>query len=102
MFNLVTAVDTHYFWPNLPGDMQEILRVLKPGGRLTIIAEVYKGANTTVARLAEKYVELTGMTILSVEEHRELFANAGFADVQVIDERPKGWICGMGRKPSMA
>lgn len=102
MFNLVTAVETQYFWPNLPGDMQEILRVLKPGGWLTIIAEVYKGANTTVARLAEKYVELTGMTILSVEEHRELFANAGFADVQVIDKRPKGWICGMGRKPSMA
>src|SRR5450432_3149598 len=32
MFDLVTAVETHYYWPDLNADMQEILRVLKPGG----------------------------------------------------------------------
>ena len=31
-FNLVTAVETHFWWPDLPTDMREILRVLKPGG----------------------------------------------------------------------
>ena len=30
------------------------LRLLKAGGKLIVIAEVYKGANTTVAKLAEK------------------------------------------------
>lgn len=43
MFDLVTAVETHFWWPDLPGDMQEVRRVLKPGGRLIIIAEIYKG-----------------------------------------------------------
>ncbi len=33
MFDLVTAVETHYYWPDLQADMQEVLRVLKPGGR---------------------------------------------------------------------
>jgi ubiquinone/menaquinone biosynthesis C-methylase UbiE len=29
MFDLVTAVETHFWWPNLPTDMREIFRVLK-------------------------------------------------------------------------
>jgi ubiquinone/menaquinone biosynthesis C-methylase UbiE len=99
MFDLVTAVETHFWWPNLPGDMREIFRVLKPGGRLIVIAEVYKGANTTVAKLAEKYAARTGMALLSVDEHRELFTAAGFSEVQIAEERKKGWICGAGRKP---
>jgi ubiquinone/menaquinone biosynthesis C-methylase UbiE len=101
VFDLVTAVETHFWWPDLPMDMREVLRVLKPGGALIIIAEVYKEANTTVAKLAEKYASRTGMTLLSVIEHRELFANAGYLDVQVIEEPDKGWICGIGRKRSV-
>lgn len=99
MFDLVTAVETHFWWPNLPGDMGEVFRVLKPGGTLVIIAEVYKGANTTVSRLAEKYASRTGMKLLSVDEHRELFTNTGYSNVEVIEERDKGWICSVGRKP---
>lgn len=99
MFDVVTAVETHFWWPNLPGDMQEILRVLMRGGKFIIIAEVYKGAETTAARLVEKYAARTGMTLLSVDEHRELFTNAGYSEVQVIEKREKGWICGMGKKP---
>jgi ubiquinone/menaquinone biosynthesis C-methylase UbiE len=99
MFDLVTAVETHFWWPNLPADMREIFRVLKPGGTFIIIAEVYKGANTTASKLAEKYASRTGMTLLSVDEHRELFANAGYSDVQVIEKRDKGWICAVGKKP---
>jgi len=99
MFDLVTAVETHFWWPNLPGDMREVFRVLKPGGTLVLIAEVYKGANTTVSRFAEKYAARTGMTLLSAVEHRELFTNAGYSNVQVIEERDKTWICSIGRKP---
>lgn len=99
MFDLVTAVETHFWWPDLAGDMREVFRVVKPGGKLILIAEVYKGANTTVSRLAEKYAQLTGMKLLSVEEHRELFTNAGFSDVQVIEEQRKGWICAIGTRP---
>src|SRR5215469_9187053 len=99
MFDLITAVETHFWWPNLPDDMREVLRVLKPGGALILIAEVYKGANTTVSRLAEKYASRTGMNLLSVDEHRKLFIHAGYSEVQVIEERNKGWICDIGKKP---
>jgi ubiquinone/menaquinone biosynthesis C-methylase UbiE len=99
MFDLVTAVETHFWWPNLPGDVREIFRVLKPGGKLIVIAEVYKGANTKMARLCEKHAARTGMTLLDANEHRDLLLNAGYSDVQVFEEWDRGWICAMGRKP---
>jgi ubiquinone/menaquinone biosynthesis C-methylase UbiE len=99
VFDLVTAVETHFWWPDLLAGMREALRVLKPRGTLIIIAEIYKGAQTATAKLAEKYLPLSGMALLSVDEHRELFANAGYSDIQVIAEPRKGWICGIGKKP---
>jgi ubiquinone/menaquinone biosynthesis C-methylase UbiE len=99
MLDLVTAVETHYYWPDLPADLREILRVLKPGGVLVIIAGAYKGANSAMSRLAEKYVDRTSMTLLSADEHGALFENAGYQDVQVIENKSKGWICCIGRKP---
>ena len=97
-FDVITAVETHYFWPDLPADLHEVLRVLMAGGTFVLIAEVYKGANTTAAKLLEKYPELIGMTLLTPEEHRALLTNAGYSNVQVIEESANGWICGIGRK----
>jgi ubiquinone/menaquinone biosynthesis C-methylase UbiE len=98
MFELVTAVETHFWWPNLSTDMLEVFRVVKTGGKFIIIAEVYKGANTTVAKLAEKYASRTGMKMLDIDEHREILAQAGYSDIQVVTEPDKGWICVIGRK----
>jgi ubiquinone/menaquinone biosynthesis C-methylase UbiE len=100
MFDLITAVETHFWWPDLSGDMREVFRVLKPGGTLILIAEIYKGANTLAAKLIEKHAAQTGMTLLSPDEHRELFTNAGYAKVHVIEERAKGWICAIGVRPT--
>jgi ubiquinone/menaquinone biosynthesis C-methylase UbiE len=100
VFDLVTAVETHYFWPDLAADTREVFRVLKPGGALILIAEAYKGAKTAATKLTEKYLPLAGLTLLSVDEHRELFTTAGYSDVRVIEEPGKGWICSIGRKPT--
>ena len=43
-FDLVTAFETHYYWPDLAASMREIRRVLKPGGTLMIVAESYRGS----------------------------------------------------------
>ena len=97
-FGLITAVETHFWWPDLPNDLHEVLRVLKPGGTLILIGEVYKGANT-MARALEKYVPLSGMTLLTPEEHRDLLVNAGYSDVQIDLEPKKGCISAIGKKP---
>lgn len=100
MFDLVTAVETHFWWPNLTGDIREVFRVTKAGGSVILIAEVYKGANTMVSKMFEKHAAQLGATLLSVDEHRDLLSAAGFCDVQIVEERAKGWISAIGRKPA--
>jgi len=46
MFEPVTAVGTHFWWPDLPVGLREFRRVLKAGGTVLILGEVYKGAAT--------------------------------------------------------
>jgi ubiquinone/menaquinone biosynthesis C-methylase UbiE len=97
-FDLVTAAETHFFWPDLPNDVREVLRVVKPGGVFVIIAEVFKGAGTAMSKRVEKSAPKYGMTLLTPDEHRALFEDAGFEETQVFTEASKGWICALGRK----
>ena len=98
-FDLVTAVETHYYWPDLPRDLREILRVLKPSGRLVIIAETYKGRRMDwLYRPAMRFL-LRATTYLSLEEHREALTEAGFTDVAIDAERMRGWMCAVGARP---
>jgi ubiquinone/menaquinone biosynthesis C-methylase UbiE len=56
MFDLVTAVESHYFWPDLVSDMKELFRVLKPGGMLVMMGGEYKGGRYDERN--EQWVEL--------------------------------------------
>jgi ubiquinone/menaquinone biosynthesis C-methylase UbiE len=103
MFDLATAIETHFYWPNLLADMREVLRVLKPGGVFLIIAEVYKGGKHD--RRANRFAEVMGRmgfsyAHLSLEEHRALFLEAGFDGVLVNEQFERGWICARGKRPS--
>jgi len=99
MFEFVTAVETHFWWPDLTVGLREIRRVLKTGGAVLLVAEVYKGATTKTAKLVEQYAPKTGIKLLSIEQHRDLLVNAGYAEVQIIENANKGWLCGLGKKP---
>jgi ubiquinone/menaquinone biosynthesis C-methylase UbiE len=99
-FDLVTAIETHLFWPDLPNDFHEIFRVLKPGGALLIVAEIYKGGKHLEGvrkTIFEKHLA-ANMNLLTPDEHRALFTNAGLTDVQIFEELEKGWICATGKK----
>ena len=99
-FDIVTAVETHYYWPDLARDVSEVQRVLKPGGTFLIIAEAYRGRRLdwlyrpAMAMLRARY--------LTIAQHRELFANAGYVNVVVDTEQSKGWIYAKGTKPGAA
>jgi len=69
--------------------------VLKPGGRLVIIAEAYRRRKYDVVAVIMKVL---GGSCLSVREHEELLAAAGYAEVETFEERRKGWFCAVARR----
>jgi SAM-dependent methyltransferase len=96
-FDLVTAIETQYYWPDLMGDMREILRVLKPAGKLVVIAETYKGGKYDWLKWPVMW--LLRSSHLGAGDHRDLFASTGYVNIAIFEERNKGWICGMATKP---
>lgn len=96
-FDIVTAVETHYYWPSLPANVREILRVLKPGGTFLLIAETYRGGPLRI--LYGMVMPLLRAAFLSDAEHRDLLTQAGFTEVGTAHRSGRNWICATGRKP---
>jgi len=96
-FDLVTAVETHYYWPDLAADVREIGRVLGPGGQLVLIAETYRGRSFDLPfRLS---MALLRAQYLTAPAHDALLTENGFVDVVVDTDPAKGWLCAVGRRP---
>jgi hypothetical protein len=79
--------------------LREIIRVLKPGGQVLIVAETYKGRRFD--SLYRPAMMLLRATYLTPDEHRGLLTSAGFSPVEIFEEPNKGWLCAVGRKPAL-
>jgi len=84
-FDLVTAFETYYFWPNLSLALKEINRVLKQGGKLLLVNELKYGATSA------KVVEETHVKLVPLEEIRTLMQSAGFVDAQLFTDSNSDW-----------
>lgn len=95
-FDLVTACETHYYWPDLPANVAEVLRVLKPGGTFAIVAETHRaGRLLGVHGLIMK--GLLRAAFLTRDEHEAMLSHAGFQNVRSWTHG--AWICATGRRP---
>jgi len=88
-FGLVTAVESHYFWPNLRNDLSEVYRIMKHNGQLLIVGAVYK--NGKYDHRNRRFVDAIGMTYLSIEEFREVLEDVGYSEFDALEEKNKGW-----------
>ena len=80
-FDLVTAVETVYFWPNLPDCLQEVRRVLKSGGKFAILVEVVD-SDSKWTNVVE------GMTAYSPEDLKKLLDEAGLTQTEIHRKKP--------------
>ena len=77
----VNAVETVYFWPNLPSCMQEVRRVLKPGGHFAIMVEVVD-TDSKWTNVVE------GMTAYPPEQLKQFLDDAGFTKTEIYRKKP--------------
>ena len=80
-FDLVTAVETVYFWPNLPSCLQEVRRVLKTGGHFAIMVEVVD-TDSKWTNVVE------GMTAYTPEQLKQFLDDAGFVKTDIHRKKP--------------
>ncbi len=95
-FDVATAVETVYFWPDMDQAFEEVHRMLKPRGQFLIVNEAYPDEDH---REKNKMYEAQGkMHIPSPEELKNRLKKAGFQEVTIELEKEKNWIRALGRK----
>jgi ubiquinone/menaquinone biosynthesis C-methylase UbiE len=98
-FDLVTAFEAYYFWPNLHSDLQEIKRVLKSGGTLLLVNEVYE--HEKFQNRNRKWAAWAGMHLHSPEGYHEFLTSAGYGKIEFHELVDKNWIAAIGKKTEL-
>jgi ubiquinone/menaquinone biosynthesis C-methylase UbiE len=96
-FDLVTAIETYYFWPSLPNAFQEIKRILKPGGKLLMINEMIKNGVYEVENA--ELIEKTQVHLFTLQEIQDVLQSTGFVDVQIFTKAKSPWNAILAKKP---
>lgn len=78
-FDIVTAFETVYFWPDIIKSFGEVKRVLKPGGMFLIGCEA-NGTNNLAMKFFDKVID---MTFYEDKDLREFLGNNDFKDITV-------------------
>lgn len=86
-FDVVTAFETIYFWPNLKNDFQEIRRVLKPNGQFMICCEDGDPVNDKWS------AKIEGMRVYSIEQLEGFLKDTGFSIIKADKKEGESWIC---------
>lgn len=91
-YDVVTAFETVYFWPDVVGGFQQIFRVLRPGGKLLVVCELddSQAGGKWAARC-------DGMTVYTGEQLKDMLEQAGFQVTRL--HRHNAWICLEAAKP---
>ncbi len=93
-FDLVTAFETVYFWPDIEECFRGVRRCLKEGGRFAIVNE--DDGLTGKNEKWEKMID--GMHTYTPDELRAHLTNAGFRDITVHGDGQHHWLAVIATK----
>lgn len=78
-FDAVFSMEVFYYLPNLPGALEAVRRILKPGGVFACVVDYYR--ENAASHGWPGYVGAT-MTLLSRRQWGSLFRRSGFVNVR--------------------
>ncbi len=102
-FNIITAFETVYFWPDFQNDLKEVKRVLKDGGIIFIANEAIPIKDD---ERQKEFIELLDAKIYSEKELKDSLEKAGFKDIVCFKKESidsftgdyANWICVIAKK----
>ena len=95
-FDIVTTVESFYFWPHPKDCLKEVARVLKPQGHFLLVADVYRRPDLAPSTLAN--IEHYDLTVLTPGEYEEMLLDAGFTKARSHLKDGTTWIAAEGIK----
>jgi ubiquinone/menaquinone biosynthesis C-methylase UbiE len=81
-FDIVTAFETVYFWPDFAQDLREVRRVLKPGGLFFICNEIDRPEEGEA--LYQYWIKTMNLKTYTAPEFQNYLTAAGFIDVKIM------------------
>lgn len=90
-FDLVTAFETVYFWPEITESFRKVRNIIRDGGRFAIVCEMSDPTNTMWTN------KIDGMTIYDAADLQKRLKEAGFSSVE-FHHTKKEWICVIAQK----
>ena len=94
-FDLVTAFETYFFWPDLENDIPKAAATVAEGGCMIIVSELYP--HPAFNERNDEAARLSGLRLRSNEEMAEMMRNCGL-DVTVNEIEEKNWISFVGTR----
>jgi ubiquinone/menaquinone biosynthesis C-methylase UbiE len=96
MFDLVTAIETYYFWPDPINNLREIRHVLKPGGSVILVNESYQ--NEKFDKRNSSWAKAGNFTHHLPVEFEAFLREANYSRIQIEVLENKNWIIAIGKK----
>ena len=93
-FDLVTAFETVYFWPDIHKIFINIYNVIRPGGTFFICNETDGNKDSDALQLQQ----INGMKIYTAEQLSQLLSDTGFQHIDVFTEPENHWLALAAKK----
>jgi len=96
-FDLITAIETYYFWPSLPDAFQELKRILKPQGKLLLINEMIKDGIYELENA--EMIKKTHVRLVPLETLKSTLQSLGFVHIEIFRKKRSAWNAILAQKP---
>ena len=98
-FDLITAVETMYFWPDIVNSLKNVYKTLKDTGKFIIIHEMYDdNEDMTYKDRNLRIAKLSNLQLFTAEALKSNLIKAGFTKIEYSTIPENNWISYLVKK----